>query len=202
MSINNQILTKTKTNKSSGFTLIEVLVTVVILAIGLLGVANMQILGLTYNQNAYYRSQATQLADGIVEKMRMNPDGVAAGNYSGGTANEDAFALNFSLSGSGASSTTSEPPLSSDPDCVSNRCNSAQLATFDLINWQNDIMAALPKYENTGGNPLTTATITIYNGNRFTIRIIWGQKEEDSVHADKLLADNFVSRNVTLYIQL
>jgi len=36
----------------------EVLVAMIILSVGLLGVANMQMLGLAFNQNAYYRSQA------------------------------------------------------------------------------------------------------------------------------------------------
>ncbi len=55
-----------------GFTLIEVLVAVVILSVGLLGLAGLQISGLRNNQEAYLRSQATIIAQDILERMRAN----------------------------------------------------------------------------------------------------------------------------------
>ncbi|MCB1919948.1 MAG: type IV pilus modification protein PilV [Candidatus Competibacteraceae bacterium] len=55
-----------------GFTLIEVLVTVVVLAIGLLGLAGLQATALKYNSTAYQRSQAVILAYDIIERMRAN----------------------------------------------------------------------------------------------------------------------------------
>ena len=62
-----------------GFTLIEVLVTLLILAIGLLGVAALQFRGLQYNQDAYVRSQVSFLAYDISDRMRMNRTDMA--NY-------------------------------------------------------------------------------------------------------------------------
>lgn len=62
-----------------GFTLIEVLVTLLILAIGLLGVAALQVRGLQYNQDAYVRSQVSFLAYDISDRMRMNRTNMA--NY-------------------------------------------------------------------------------------------------------------------------
>ncbi len=67
----------------SGFTLIEVLVTIVVLSIGLLGLAELQISGLRANMSSEARSKATLLASDIVERMRANPLGVAAGAYHG-----------------------------------------------------------------------------------------------------------------------
>ncbi|MCP5158556.1 MAG: type IV pilus modification protein PilV [Gammaproteobacteria bacterium] len=58
--------------KQNGFTLIEILVTVVVLAIGLLGLAGLQAISLRYNSTAYQRSQATILAYDIVERMRAS----------------------------------------------------------------------------------------------------------------------------------
>lgn len=55
-----------------GFSLIEVLVALVILAIGLLGVAGMQNRSLSGNQGALYRSQAVLYANDILERMRAN----------------------------------------------------------------------------------------------------------------------------------
>lgn len=64
-----------------GFTLIEVLVSVVVLSIGLLGLAALQSTGLRNNHSAYYRSQATFLAYDIIDRMRANRSVAKAGNY-------------------------------------------------------------------------------------------------------------------------
>jgi len=52
----------------------EVLVAMLILAIGLLGLASLQTQSLKFNHDAYVRSQATILAAGIMDKMRADPD--------------------------------------------------------------------------------------------------------------------------------
>lgn len=63
----------------AGFTLIEVLITLLILAIGLMGVAALQFRGLQYNHDAYMRSQINFLAYDIADRMRINSDN--AGDY-------------------------------------------------------------------------------------------------------------------------
>jgi type IV pilus assembly protein PilV len=60
------------TKKSRGVSLIEVLVTVVILAIGMLGLAGLQGNALRGNTSAYMRSQATFLAYDMLDRMRVN----------------------------------------------------------------------------------------------------------------------------------
>jgi type IV pilus assembly protein PilV len=64
-----------------GFTLIEVLIAVLILAIGLLGLAGLQTFSLQSNVHAYQRSQATTLAYEILDAMRANRDVALAGGY-------------------------------------------------------------------------------------------------------------------------
>lgn len=64
-----------------GATLIEVLVTVFILAVGLLGLAGLQSTSIKSNQGAYYRSQATLLAADIADRMRANRTAALAGSY-------------------------------------------------------------------------------------------------------------------------
>lgn len=56
----------------TGFTLIEILVAVVVLAIGLLGLAGLQVTSLRFNNSSYLRSQATNLAYDLVDRMRVN----------------------------------------------------------------------------------------------------------------------------------
>ena len=57
---------------ASGFTLIEVLVAILILGIGILGMAGMQAMSVRESQNTYFRTQADMLAYDIVDRMRAN----------------------------------------------------------------------------------------------------------------------------------
>ncbi len=61
-----------KIPKQTGFTMLEVLVTMVILSFGLLGIAGIIANGLKNNQSSYARSQASWLANDIVDRMRAN----------------------------------------------------------------------------------------------------------------------------------
>jgi len=65
----------------AGFTLLESLIAFLVLAIGLLGLAGLQIQGMRFNTESYARSQATILAYDILERMRLNPE--QAANYVG-----------------------------------------------------------------------------------------------------------------------
>ena len=56
-----------------GFTLIEILVTLVLVSVGLLGVAALQLTSLRSNQESYVRSQASVLSADILDRMRANP---------------------------------------------------------------------------------------------------------------------------------
>jgi type IV pilus assembly protein PilV len=68
-------------HKEKGVTLIEVLVTVMILSIGLLGLAGMHFHGLKNNQSSYFRSQATILGYTILDSMRANRTSALKGDY-------------------------------------------------------------------------------------------------------------------------
>jgi type IV pilus assembly protein PilV len=59
-------------SKTSGFSLIEVLVSVVILSVALLGTAGLMSASLRNTNTAYHRSQATFLADEMLDRMRAN----------------------------------------------------------------------------------------------------------------------------------
>lgn len=99
-----------------GTTLIEVLITLVVLSIGLLGMAGLQTLSIKTNNSAYYRSQATFLAYDITERMRANRDVAIAGGY----------AVDF--------------PKSS----TSNNTDKGELVERDLAQWLNSLAATLP----------------------------------------------------------
>lgn len=71
-----------KRRRQSGFSLIEVLVAMLVLAIGLLGLAALQAQGLRFNHDAYVRTQATNLAYDIIDRIRTNRANV--GSYTAG----------------------------------------------------------------------------------------------------------------------
>jgi type IV pilus assembly protein PilV len=59
-------------SKQRGLSMIEVLVAIVILSLGLLGMAGLQASGLRSSQSAFYRAQAAQFASDMAERMRAN----------------------------------------------------------------------------------------------------------------------------------
>ncbi len=64
--------------RQDGATLIEVMITLLVLAIGLLGMAALQAVTLRTNQTAYFRSQATNLAYAALDHARANRSQVVA----------------------------------------------------------------------------------------------------------------------------
>jgi type IV pilus assembly protein PilV len=67
--------------KESGFTLLEVMVALLISAIGLLGLAALQVSARNNLDASFQYSQASLIAQGLAERMRANPAGVRAGFY-------------------------------------------------------------------------------------------------------------------------
>jgi type IV pilus assembly protein PilV len=103
----------------SGFTLIEVLISAVILVIGVMGIISVLTMSKVYQHESIQRVRAAELAGGIVERIRRNPAGVTS--YDTGL-----------LSPLGNASKGTEP----DPDCSATSCNAAQLANHDLWDWE------------------------------------------------------------------
>jgi len=120
-------------NKNTGFTLIEVLIAMLVLAVGLLGLAGLQATSLKNNQSAYNRSQATQLAYDLADRMRANVAGKTT--YTTGTATATAACL-----------TTAG-------------CTKEAMAENDLKEWNDAISATLPS--GAGTITVTTGIYTI-----------------------------------------
>ena len=109
------ITNKWTSRSQAGLSLIEILVTVVILSIGLLGIAATQTLGLGYSNDSYLRSQATMLANELTERMSLNLVAVDGNNF-----NINAF----DLTGCGTAPATICEGAAN--------CTPPQLATYDL----------------------------------------------------------------------
>lgn len=72
-----------------GFTLIEVLIALIVLSIGLLGIAAMYVETLRANRSALYRTQAISLASDLADRIRANR--APANNYTGTGVNARAI---------------------------------------------------------------------------------------------------------------
>jgi len=88
-----------KRRRTGGFTLVEVLVALLILSIGMLGIAGLQTTSLRNKNNAYLRSQANVLAYDIIDRMRANRAAALATSY------------NINLGGSPSGSTVAATDL-------------------------------------------------------------------------------------------
>lgn len=67
----------------AGATLIEAMVALVIMSIGMLGLAGLQMTGLNDNADAERRTQGTIIVNDLIERMRANTTAVTAGTYAG-----------------------------------------------------------------------------------------------------------------------
>ena len=107
-----------------GFTLLEVLITLIIIAGALLGTAGMQAFGLKLTQGSQFRSQAVYLAVEMLERIDANNPGAKAGNY-----------VNDQIVGMGSA-----------PLCDTNvtACTAADAALQDMKQFETKLVAQLP----------------------------------------------------------
>ncbi|HYA39103.1 MAG TPA: type IV pilus modification protein PilV [Candidatus Methylomirabilis sp.] len=157
---------------NGGFTLVEVLVSLVVLAIGLLGLAMLQTTGLRYNTNSYSRTQATYMAYDLAERMRANVPGFQAGDYDVGQT----------TAGNLDNASNSNYSCNSNQNCTcdTGTCSNAALAQYDLGQWYYNLDMLLPGAKDAAG--LTTpkrATVT-RNNNVATITIYWLEQNRDA----------------------
>jgi len=73
-------------NRQAGMTLIEILIAVLVLVIGMLGMAAMQLQSLKFSESAKWRSHATFLAYDIVERIRANKSDAAQYVHAAGSS--------------------------------------------------------------------------------------------------------------------
>lgn len=104
-----------------GDTMIEVLVTIIIIAVGVLGAAALQVTTLKNLSSSHSASVAAILAEDFSERMRANPDEAL---------DNDAYVHNAAPG--------------TFPDCAADACSMAQLATYDMGTWWQQLTAVLP----------------------------------------------------------
>jgi type IV pilus assembly protein PilV len=139
-----------------GFTLVEVMVALVVVSIGLLGIAKMQALALSSTGTAKMRSLASIEAASLASTMRADR------NYWSAIAAN----LTVNVSNTGSVSSAQDANLNAAPashcTSVATPCTSAQIAAQDLSDWATTLIAVLPagtaaiqcNVDATGANPV------------------------------------------------
>lgn len=151
---------------SSGFTLLEILIALLIVSIGLLGVATLQIRGQQFNQVSYFRTQATLLAYDLMDRIRTNHYLMAKANVN--LAYQVPTQVNVGPSG------VIEQPVST---CDNQPCPPQMLINYDLDNWFYSLRDTLPE-----GKAQIVPDPPNNDGifNRYTITISWKDIVDDN----------------------
>lgn len=155
--------------KQAGFSLIEVLIGMLLLTVGILGMASLQINAKRLGNDALQRSLATTYAHDMIERMRANPE--ALGSYVGTTTTTSGAVTLATITVGGGSLGDTEPT----PDCRTTACDGAQLAIHDLWEWERVLDGV--NEESAGGAAIgglltPRGCITVANG-LITTTVAW-----------------------------
>lgn len=128
--------------KQQGAGLIEVLIALLVLAIGLLGLGALQTQSLKFNNESYFRTQATLLAMDMADRLRANKAYArsAPSAYTFTASDQSAVALDA---------------------CQTGVCAPGALAQYDFKQWRDRVELALPGGQVTL-TPDTSATATLW----------------------------------------
>lgn len=141
--------------KSTGFSLIEVMIAVLVMSLGLLGVASTLILAMHSASSNYLHQQAVQYSYGIADRMRSNfqvaSDPSAANPY----------VTAISASAGSAPGT----------NCASSTCNATQMAAYDVWQWKTALQNSLP-----GGRGAVAVSSAGVNLTQVTITLQWSDQ--------------------------
>lgn len=118
------------TRHQRGTSLIEILVSILILTMGVLAMAGLHTASLRYSKTAEFRTTAVHLAEDLAEKMRTNTTGVINGNYTRQVAwTADLPAQDV-------------PAITCDAACAPAQI-AQEVAANDLAQWLNQARTAL-----------------------------------------------------------
>lgn len=145
----------------SGFTLMEVLIAVLVLSIGVLGLAGLQTVGVRVNNSAHMRSVATQLSYDMVDRVRANRSGFLEGDYNNPSAGDNSC-------------------FPDDDTSTPNSCSPLQVAQEDASEWNAMLSQLLPSgtgavcLDSTPPDGISSAVSNCDNaGNLYAIKVWW-----------------------------
>jgi len=154
----------TPLSRQRGLSLLEALVALVVSALGILGVAGMQLRTLSDTQNAVYRSQAIRLIEDLSERLKIQPNALLQINpKSGGNASYVVDRWSASLA-------------TPSKDCKREWCDANALAIWDIVQWHKLVQSTLPAGD---GVVFLTQAENAANGDRRQLGVLlrWRQNE-------------------------
>jgi type IV pilus assembly protein PilV len=121
---------KTRFRMQCGFSMMEVLVSILVLAIGVIGAAGLQLGALRATKQSSLQTTALQLAAEMADKMR---------------ANDKQMKQSTSLFlGVDYQSASDGEPATPAKMCYAAPCNADELAAFDIYEWEKRVKDTLP----------------------------------------------------------
>ena len=146
-------------HRQRGVGLIEILIAVVVLSIGFLAAARMQVEGMRFSQSAYFNSQAYFMASDLIDRMRANVEGVSNGEYDSG------FITGAQVM---------------DPGCADRACTPAELARQDLFDWSVHLHPSLvgveaPPSLPDGENVVARGEVIDDGDGQYTVNVHWAE---------------------------
>lgn len=150
--------------RAAGFTLVELLVTLVIVSVGILGIVKMEAAGVSESQVSRVRSLMTFQAESLAGAMRANR---------GYWSTKAATAPSFTLVATGQ--TYVPGANTTDATCTGTVCTSQQMAYADLLLWRNNFVISFPNAAAT--ITCAAACITGTTGPpSYDITLTWNEK--------------------------
>lgn len=119
-----------RTADNRGFTLLEVMITLIVFAVGLLGVAGLQMMSLRLISDSYYRTIAAIQVNDMIDRMRANNPMVRLGIDS--PYNLNCTNIDCSLK------------EVHHPTCFTTGCTPKEMAEEDIYEWLYNISELLP----------------------------------------------------------
>lgn len=153
---------------SAGFTLLEVLIAILVLSIGLLGLAGLQFSALRGNTQSYERSQAVALSYEIVDRMRANRVAASEGSFNLKPFENKAISVS----------------------CEEAACTRAQAADFELAQWQRRLISTLPG-ATASIDQRCAPGIPCLQRSTYTVRVLWNENRKNATDASCPDADHF-----------
>jgi type IV pilus assembly protein PilV len=141
----------------AGFSMIEVLVVIVVLAFGMLGIAGLQASTVKFKINSWARSAASVQFSDLADRVRANP-AQAGPPFGQAAAGEPASTYVLQRSWTDQQADT----LSLPTDCLAMECTAEQRAAYDMLAWRARVRRSFPQGAAVvTGNRATGITATI-----------------------------------------
>jgi type IV pilus assembly protein PilV len=158
------------TARARGFSLVEVMVALIIICVGLLGIAKLEALMLSSTGTSRLRALVALQAASLADTMHADRDYWGGNSVYWVPANGNlALTATVANGGTPAWVGTNAPAVAGDPVCLNVVCNSVQLATYDLDQWASDLKQVLQNSTSTIGCSLAVATNVV----SCTIQVQW-----------------------------